>query len=171
VNEHGLALKVFWSRCGGKTMSITVFSPQTHTHDLLKVFPVSDIPEDQQGRFFPQAIQLGSIQFLEFEVQNPTEPYPEPPNPNEIGRFLPEAIALNRENQPLATGEAFLYPWLEKGDFFPQKIEPAKLGTLPQHASILKTLEGQAYAIEPENLMCQDRTHRPHFHFHYRKAE
>jgi hypothetical protein len=155
-----------------KPVFVEVFSAHPHKHDLRKIWAVHDVPQDQEGRFRPEQVQQDNIHFLQFETgDDPSKPFPVPLDPNQIEVHYREATLLNRENQPLAIGEATLWPCLLKGEFYPKENLPVKPNTIPQQASILKTSDGRFYRLQPDNLICQSGNKPPHFHFHYCKFE
>ena len=91
---------------------------------------------------------------------------------NQTIQFLAEATLLNRESQPLSTGQAILYPILRSGEFLPQRESlTVTLDSLPQQASILKASDSHLYRLRLDMAMCQGKNKPDHFHFDYESID
>jgi hypothetical protein len=154
-----------------KATAITAFGRQVHTHRIANLTAVGEPDEYVRAKFNFSVLEYLSPHFLHFDVVGePMQPLANP-SPTDISQFLRGASLLNRENQPLATGEAVLYPWQNQGRFYPMPIDRSILDTLPRSACILKSSEGREYEIQPEQTMCQGKNRVPHFHFHYNRPK
>ena len=97
----------------------------------------------------------------------PQELSPGSPEQNQTIQYLVEAILLNRDNQPVATGSATLYPERHCGEFYPLKNLTVIADNLPQQAATLKASDGRLYRLKPDKQMCNAKMEPLHFHFEY----